>query len=220
MDEKSLVTLEFNKVRERLAGYTGFSGGKALALSLTPTTHLYEAQRWQAETSEAVMLFDRSSDVSIGGARDVRRAADNSIRGFTLPADDLLNIRSTIIAGRALNRYLTKNANLYPHLAEIAELIEPCPGLVSAIGNTFDERGEVLDSASVKLANLRAQLRTAHGRIQEKLTRLLQSSQNQYLQEPIITMRRQTPGAASRGSFKITAAPEPRSGLSRSTPSS
>ncbi|MCB0011601.1 MAG: Smr/MutS family protein [Anaerolineales bacterium] len=189
MDEKSLITLEFNKVREKLAGYTGFSGGQALARSLTPTTHLYEAQRWQAETAEAVMLFDRSSDVSIGGARDVRRAADNSIRGFTLPAEDLLNIRSTIIAGRALNRYLTKNANLYPHLAEIAELIEPCPGLVSAIGNTFDERGEVLDSASVKLANLRAQLRTAHGRIQEKLTRLLQSSQNQYLQEPIITMR-------------------------------
>ncbi|MCA9987558.1 MAG: Smr/MutS family protein [Anaerolineales bacterium] len=189
MDEKSLITLEFNKVREKLAGYTGFSGGQALARGLTPTTHLYEAQRWQAETAEAVMLFDRSSDVSIGGARDVRRAADNSIRGFTLPAEDLLNIRSTIIAGRALNRYLTKNANLYPHLAEIAELIEPCPGLVSAIGNTFDERGEVLDSASVKLANLRAQLRTAHGRIQEKLTRLLQSSQNQYLQEPIITMR-------------------------------
>ena len=189
MDEKSLNTLEFNKVRDKLAEYTGFSGGQALALNLVPTTHLYEAQRWQAETSEAVMLFDRSSDVSIGGARDVRRAADNSVRGFTLPADDLLNIRATIIAGRSLNRYLTKNAHDYPHLAEIAELIEPCPGLVSAIGNTFDERGEVLDSASTKLANIRSQLRTAHGRIQDKLTRLLQSSHNQYLQEPIITMR-------------------------------
>ena len=189
MDEKSLRTLEFDKVREKLAEYTSFSAGYALATELMPTTYLYEAQRWQAETAEAVALFFSTSDVSIGGARDVRRAADNSVKGFTLPAEDLLNIRSTIIAGRSLNRYLTKAAEDYPHLAEIAELIEPCKGLVSAIGNTFDDRGEVLDSASTKLANIRAQLRTSHGRIQEKLNRLLQGAQNQYLQEQIITMR-------------------------------
>lgn len=189
MDEKSLTTLEFHKVLDRLAHYTSFSAGEALARELRPTTNLEEARRWQAETQEASLLWSGDADVTIGGARDVRRPADNALRGFTLPAEDFLDIRNTLVAARNLKRKLLKTTDRFPHLAAIAELIEECPGLVSAITETLDDRGEVLDSASPKLANIRASLRVAHGRIQDKLQRLVNSSQNQYLQEPIITMR-------------------------------
>jgi DNA mismatch repair protein MutS2 len=189
MDEKSQQILEFSKIKARLAGYASFSAGEALALALQPTSDLREARRWQAETSEARQLLDSHSEATIGGARDVRRPVDNALRGFILPAEELLNIRSTLIAARNLRRTLERLAEQFPHLAEIGELIEDCPGLVTAIGQTFDERGEVVDGASAKLANLRQQLRTAHGRIQEKLRNLLNSSMNQYLQEPIISMR-------------------------------
>jgi DNA mismatch repair protein MutS2 len=53
----------------------------------------------------------------------------------------------------------------------------------------LDERGEVLDSASPRLAKLRQEQRAVHGRIQDKLQRILNSSMAQYLQEPIITQR-------------------------------
>ena len=189
MDTKSLHTLEFNKVLRRLAGYTSFSAGEALALALMPTTDVVEARRRQEATAEAVALFDRSSDATIGGARDVRRAADNAQRGATLPAEDFLAIRNTLVASRTLSRYLLRSADDYPRLAEIAELIEECPGLVDAISQTLDDKGVVLDSASERLARVRQELRTTHARIQEKLTRLLNGPQNQFLQEPIITMR-------------------------------
>jgi DNA mismatch repair protein MutS2 len=68
-------------------------------------------------------------------------------------------------------------------------LVEECPGLVSSISSTIDDRGEVLDSASPELAKIRKELRVVHGRIQEKLRTLLGSSHNQYLQEPMITTR-------------------------------
>ncbi|MBK8987596.1 MAG: Smr/MutS family protein [Chloroflexi bacterium] len=189
MDTKSLFTLEFDKVRHILAGYTSFSGGEELARSLTPTTDILEARQWQTETSEAVRLLDSHTSVTIGGARDVRRSVDNAERGFTLLAEDLLAIRSTLAAGRDLRRNLLKAEEKFPRLAEIGELIEECPGLVSAISQTLDERGEVLDSASPKLAKLRQELRVVHGRIQDKLQRILQSSQNQYLQDPLVSMR-------------------------------
>ncbi len=189
MDTKSLITLEFDKVRRILAGYTSFSGGEELALALEPTTDLLEARQWQTETAEAVRLLDSHSSITIGGARDVRRPVDNAERGFTLPAEELLDIRSTLVAARTLQRNLLKAAETFPRLAEIAELIEECPGLVQAISQTLDERGEVLDSASPKLAKLRQELRVVHGRIQEKLQRILQSSQNQYLQDPLVSMR-------------------------------
>jgi DNA mismatch repair protein MutS2 len=189
MDTKSLTILEFPKVRQILAGYTSFSGGEQLALSLTPTTDLLEARRWQAETAEALRLLDTHSGITIGGARDMRQAADNAIRGFTLPSEELLDIRHTLTAARNLQRHILKVEEQCPHLAEIAELIEECPGIVAAISRTLDERGEVLDSASPKLAKLRGELRVVHGRLQEKLQRILQSSDGQYLQDTLVSMR-------------------------------
>jgi len=189
MDIKSLNTLEYDKVLDILAGYTSFSAGEELARKLHPTADREEAERWQAETREAVELLGSHTSVAIGGARDVRQALENARRGFTLPPEELLEIRGTIVAARNLRRQLLKVADEYPRLAEIVALIEECPGIVSAISQTLDDRGEVLDSASAKLAKIRQEQRVVYGRIQDRLQKILNSSQNQYLQEPIITMR-------------------------------
>lgn len=189
MDAKSRRTLEYNKVLNLLANYTSFSAGRDLALHLEPTRDEDEAHRWQQETEEASILLDKRSDIRIGGARDVRRTAENAHRGFILPPEDLLEVRSTISAARDLRRKLVKLEDEYPRLAFIGELIEECPGLVSAIGKALDERGEVLDSASPELSDIRRNLRIVHDRIQEKLKTLLSSSRGQYLQEPTITTR-------------------------------
>ncbi|HZD10657.1 MAG TPA: Smr/MutS family protein [Candidatus Binatia bacterium] len=190
MDEKSLRILEYDKVLDRVASYASFSAGEALVRDLRPAADDAEVRRRQAETREAVALFDTGSDARIGGARDVRHAADRAQRGFILQPEDFMDIKSTLGASRNLQRILLRAADRYPHLAAVAELIEECPGLVTAISETLDEeRGEVLDSASERLANIRRSLRVTHGRIQEKLQNLINSSMNRYLQEPIITMR-------------------------------
>jgi len=189
VDSKSFRILEFDKVRERLAGYTSFSAGEALARQLTPTTDLDTAQLWQAETREAVTLLETRDDITIGGARDVRRAVSNAERGYTLLAQDFLDIRGTIVAARNLRRILIRLPDHVPTLAATAELIEECPGVVVAITETIDDKGDVLDSASHKLAKIRQDLRVAYNRLHEKLQRLVNSSQNQFLQEPIITQR-------------------------------
>lgn len=189
MDKKSFHILEFDKVLERLTRYASFSAGEAVIRAVEPTIDLFEARRLQAETKEAIALLDSGSDITLGGARDVRPAVDNAIRGYTLPAGEFLDIRATIVAARTLRRQLERTQERYPHLAAIGELIEECPGVVTAISETLDDRGEVLDSASPKLANIRKALRVAYGRIQDKLQNLVNSSMNQYLQEAIITMR-------------------------------
>lgn len=189
MDKKSLHTLEFDKILGILAGYTSFSAGESLVRHLEPTTDIDEARQWQAETREAMLLLDTRSNVTMGGARDVREAVENSLRGFRLPTESLLDIKGTIVAARNLRRQLVKAAEEFPNLADIAELIEDCPGLVTAIGQTIDERGEVLDSASLQLAKIRQEQRSVHNRIQEKLQRLLGSSLSAYLQEPIVSLR-------------------------------
>ena len=189
MDTKSRYTLEFDKVLDILAGYTSFSAGEELARSLQPTTDEDIAREWQTLTTEARLLLETHTSVTIGSTHDVREACDNSERGFTLPAEHLQAISDTIAAARNLKRALLKAEDEFPQLAAIAYLVEDCPGIVSAINTTIDERGQVLDSASSKLAKIRTDMRVVHGRIQDKLQKLVNSSQNQYLQEPIVSMR-------------------------------
>jgi DNA mismatch repair protein MutS2 len=189
MDRKSWGTLEFDKILDRLAQYTSFSAGNALARQVEPTPDLDEANLWQAETQEARALFDRQPDMTLGGARDIRLIADNAMLGYILYPENFLEVRATISSARDIRRKLVKQIDRFPNLASIAELIEECPGLVGAISQALDDRGTVLDSASQELARIRRDLSIVHGRIQDKLQALIGSSQNQYLQEPTITTR-------------------------------
>ena len=189
MYKKTLKTLEYDKILGQLAEFTSFSAGEALVRQLSPTSDVDLAIEWQTQTTEARALLESRNDVTIGGARDIRHWVDNAMLGFILQPDELLEIQATIIAGRELRRKLIKSGDSVPNLASIAELMEEFPGIVSRINNVLDERGEIVDSASEKLAYIRRQLQIIHGRIQDKLRSLLLSNQNQYLQEPTISLR-------------------------------
>ena len=190
MDAKSHTVLELPKILARLAEFSAFSGGHDLALQLEPTTDLSTARRRQQITTEARKLLDTSSDVTIGGARDVRSHVEQAARATVLQPPDMLDIKNTLIAGRELKRAITRRAETFPRLAFIAESIAETPGIVEAISRTLDEYGEVLDSASLRLAEIRIELRVAHDSLLDKLQRIVSSQTNaKYLQEQIITQR-------------------------------
>ena len=190
MDAKSIQTLELPKILERLSKYTSFSAGTALALALTPTEDFSEAKRRQQETAEARKLLAVKTDVTIGGARDIRPLVQNAVRGGVLMPAEMMDVKNTLIAGRTLHRILSKLGDQFPRLAFIASGIEETPGLVEAISRTLDERGEVLDSASEKLAVIRRELRVVHDRLLQKLQRLITDPRHAaHLQEHIITQR-------------------------------
>jgi len=190
MNEKHLETLEFPKILARLAEYTDFAGGRELALALRPATDLSEARARQKETSEARRLFDVQGTVGMGGARDVRPRAEAALRGATLLPADLLEIAATLLSGRQLKRKLGRAADQFPYLAVIADRIQECPEVVSEIQRCLDDRGEVRDNASSRLARIRSELKVAYERLMDRLNRIVASPGNAlYLQEALVTQR-------------------------------
>jgi len=190
MDTKYLHTLELPKILDRLAAYCAFSGGSSLTHALAPTSDLKEATRRQQETSEARKLLSIKADVSIGGARDVRHYASDAVIGAVLLPIEILEIKNTLIAGRALKRTLSKLGDQFPRLAFIANGIDECPGVIELISKTIDERGEVMSSASEKLAAIRIELKRVHDRLMTKLQSIITSSQySPMMQEALITER-------------------------------
>jgi len=190
MDAKSLQTLELPKILDRLAGYTAFSASRDRALALSPTAELDEARRRQAETTEARLLLSVKTDLTIGGAHDVRPRAVAAARGAVLEPNELMDLKDTLIAARTLARTFEKLGPQFPRLTQIAAGLKPSPGLIDAISRTLDERGEVLDSASEALAGIRRELHLAHERLMTRLQRLISDPKvAPILQEPIITQR-------------------------------
>ncbi|MFZ6027389.1 MAG: endonuclease MutS2 [Chloroflexota bacterium] len=190
MDDKTLQTLEYFKILERLAGYTAFSASRDKALALRPTTHLEQANQWQAETAEAVQFLTTRPDMTIGGARDIRTAVELAVRGGVLQPADLLDVKATLIAARTLSRTFEHLQHQFPLLYGWAAQLPPPLGLVDSITRVLDERGQILDSASPKLAQIRRNMRIAYDRLMAKLQRMItDSSSSSLLQESIITQR-------------------------------
>ncbi|MCB9078743.1 MAG: endonuclease MutS2 [Anaerolineaceae bacterium] len=190
MQEKHLNILEFPKILERLAKYAAFSASKELALNLKPSPYFSEVQGWQIETREASHLLTVKVNLGVGGARDVRPYVDRTHRGFVLPPPELLEVRQTLIAARELYRNIIRLADAYPRLADIAQRIEECPGVVNAISQAIEDSGEVKSSASANLARIRREMDIAHNRLTERLNRIITSSQLKiYLQDTIVTQR-------------------------------
>jgi DNA mismatch repair protein MutS2 len=128
--------------------------------------------------------------MSLGGVHDVRPLAQNARRGGILQPTDLLDIHSTLRAGRRVRRTLTRLQNQVPLLTDIAARIEPCESLMDEIGRCIGDQGEVMDHASPKLARIRREMRTAHERLLDRLNRIVTNPRNTtYLQEALVTQR-------------------------------
>ncbi|HEX8990033.1 MAG TPA: endonuclease MutS2, partial [Anaerolineales bacterium] len=186
MESKTLRVLEYDKILARLAGFCDFSASADLARALQPTGHHDEALRLLGETSEARLLLS-THDMTVGGSHDIRPSVELAVRGGVLDPHALLDVKSTLIACREIRKSLLNDPR-YPRLAQIASRLPETFGLVDAITRVLSDRGEVLDSASPRLADIRHDLKVAHDRLMSRLQRYLTESGNK-LQEPIITQR-------------------------------
>ncbi len=189
MDSKTLNVLEYPKVKERLAGFCAFSASMELARALEPTSSFELARAWLQETSEARKLL-AIVDTGVRAAHDIRPHADLAARGGVLDPHALLDVKSTLISCRELKKTFERKEAEYPRLFNIALGLPPTFGLVDAISRILSDRGEVLDSASPKLAEIRRSLKIAQDRLMSRLQKYVTDAKTvSMLQEPIITQR-------------------------------
>lgn len=203
MNEKSIQVLELPKILEQLVQHSSFSAGADLIRQLRPTTDLREALAWQQETAEARTLLEAKSDLTLGGARDVREAAVQATRLMVLEPQVFLDIRATLRRASTLKRTLGRLRNQFPVLGGIAEGLEDCAGLQGEISRVLDDNGNIYDSASPKLALIRRDLRVASERLQSKLNSLVGNpNYAKYLQEQLVTQRNGRYVVPLRAEFK------------------
>jgi len=190
VDEKSLEILEFPRIREILAGFTSFSASRELATELGPLSNHEAISLLLNQSREARQLLSLEPDFTIGGVLDIRDTVGMAARDKVLEPQELLAVQSTLAAMRHLRAGLAKMARELPLLWGIASGIVELRYLEKEIGRCLAPTGEVLDSASPYLAEIRQQLKEVRHRLLSRLEVIVHSPGGQKLvQEPIITER-------------------------------
>jgi len=190
MDAHALRTLEYDKIRARLARHTSFSAGRERALALEPSPDLRQVILRQRETAEARRLLQMKPRAGLAGAHDVRSLAEKASRGGVLEPRELLDIAATLECARELKYSISKLSEHLPLLGDASQLIEPLTRLIEDVNRCIDQRAEVTDAASPALAALRREVRTLHDRLYQRLEEILAGAVSRGIaQEPIITLR-------------------------------
>ncbi len=190
MKDKSLDMLEFPRVIEILAGYTGFAVSREMASGLKPSHDYAHVSRMLKQSAEARHLLSIEPDVSIGGVCDIREAAVMAARGKILELQTLVDVQRTLTAIRFLHNKLTRLAAEAPMLAEICQKITTLPALEKEIARCISPGAELLDTASDRLSEIRHLLKDKRGQILSRLDTIIKSSETEkYIQDPLITER-------------------------------
>ncbi|MCH8802116.1 MAG: endonuclease MutS2 [Chloroflexi bacterium] len=181
--------LEFDKVRELVAGYTHTIVGGERARALTPTRDLLEIATRLQETSEARQYLDQGGGLEFGPDQDFRELFQRALLGGLLRGEELFKVRELLRAARYDRTELGRHEEI-PLLTSVSENIPELGDLERAISGAISQAGEVLDNASPVLHNLRQEARHAQNRLNEIMERNLRRLQrSEVVQEPLITQR-------------------------------
>lgn len=190
LDIKTINMLEFPQVVNRLAKYAAFSASEEIARNLHPYTDAGVIQYKLELTTEARHLLSVNDSIRMGGCKDLRPYLEIAGKKGTLDGKAFSEIAYTLSVARDIYRSLNHHEAEYPKMAKIAEVLIPPAGLIERINNTITENGEVLDSASEKLATIRREIRNSYSKLLGKLEKIMQEARYQpMLQEAIITQR-------------------------------
>nr|WP_293149357.1 endonuclease MutS2 [Microcoleus sp. bin48.metabat.b7b8b9.023] len=188
IQSETLELLEWPRLCQHLATFAATKLGVAAALDLQiPATQAQTAEL-KAQTQEAYQLESRPGGaLSFEGIQDIGSALQRAELQGLLGGEELLAIATTLAGARQLRR-IVDSAPDVPTLKELASQLRTYPEIEQEIHRCIDDRAQVADRATPKLAGIRVQMRQLRDRIYQILQGILQRQSNA-VQEQVITQR-------------------------------
>lgn len=188
--ETVLNRLEFPRLRQLLARQTQSEPGRKLAEKLLPLADLPQVEMALSEVDEAVRLLNDGQAPPLGGCCDLQPLLESAqAAGSLLATEELQKIGQALEVADSCRGWFARAVQL-PLLADLAGGLTPLAELKRRLTDSIGARGELLDSASFELGDIRYQLRQTRNRVKQQLEQLLASEQYAgYFQERLVTVR-------------------------------
>ena len=175
--QDTLHRLEYPRLQELLAGQTQTAPGSAQAQALNPMEEQGAIDAALTEVDEAVRLLGEGRAPGLGDCPELDGILDRGrAAGSLLPVESLQQVGLALQAQESCRRWMCA---LDPELrlAQIGAGITALSELAKRLGEAIGARGELLDSASFELGELRSRIRRSRSRIKQQLDQLLTAEQ-------------------------------------------
>ncbi len=181
MDTHSLQCLDFFRVRDLVAACAATELGRSLAGAIRPVTREALVRRWFDQLDEMQRVTQDRGLPPFGGLSDVRPTVKRCAPPLQVDVDDVARIGDALAATHAIAKYLAELPEDCPELRHLADRIGDFETIAERIRAVIDERGQVRDEASPKLARIRGDIRKAAQQIRATVDRLLHDPETRKL---------------------------------------
>ncbi len=188
IQSETLELLEWSRLCQHLATFAATKLGAVAARHVQPPATQTESLLLLAQTKEVYELENRlTAGLTFEGIQDIGESLSRAELQGLLSGEELLAIATTLAGVRRLRRVIDDQEDV-PVLAQLVADVRTYPELEQEIHHCIDDRGDVADRASPKLAGIRSQLKSIRERIYQALQGILQR-QSGAVQQQVITQR-------------------------------
>ena len=186
---ETLELLEWQRLCQNLATFAATKLGVVAARQLRLPSTQVESEKLLAQTKEIYNLEQGlDSGWTFKGIKDVGASLERSGIGGILSAQELLDIATTLAGMRYLRRLIDDKSEELVTLAQLVADVRTYPEIEQEIHHCIDDRAEITDRASPKLAGIRSEIKSLRSRIYKTLQNIMQRNSTA-IQEAVITQR-------------------------------
>ncbi|MBQ9827326.1 MAG: endonuclease MutS2, partial [Lachnospiraceae bacterium] len=192
MNERTIKILEFNKILEKVTAHAASQPAKEKVRALLPMTDIYDIEKAQQETADALKRIYKGGKASFFGLRDLRPVIMRLELKAALSQKELLDLASGIDIAARVKAYGGEPSEEEgpDSLQELFDGIEVLSHLSAEIKRCIISEDEMADDASSALKEIRRKMKNAGEKIKTELNRILaRETAAGNLQESIVTSR-------------------------------
>jgi len=186
MEVFSQTKLEFQKVLNKLKEYAFSNYGRTEVLQLKPFENPREELK---KTREMLHLMFQEGEPPVGGIFDVRDEIEQVRAGDVLEPLDLLKIKNTVLGIQTLIDWFEELEEPYPLIKFLVDGLSGFPAFTKKVDIAVDQMGEIKDSASPKLKEIRVEKRRILNTLKNKLDAYISSGFSNNLQQSSYFLR-------------------------------
>ncbi len=186
-----LDKLEFSKVLQYISNYCITEKGKKEVLSLYPIQSEDTIKNEGKLVSEAKEILIKDLPPPLEYIIDLNDAlATSRVEGAILDNKKILEVLKLLTLSRNTYQYLKHQNEIAPGLFKITNTLLVDKLLEHAIQKVITENGEVKDSASPKLAEIRREIRQKNDELVKAVNRIMKSLEDKdIIREDYLTLR-------------------------------
>ncbi|MDY4593089.1 MAG: endonuclease MutS2 [Eubacteriales bacterium] len=189
-DNKTLLTLEYDKILDILAQYTQSEPTKKYVKGITPATDKEQVEYGLDLTEQAdILAYEHCASISLA-FDDMTEILEACKKNAVLSIADILKTGKLLRTCYNMRKAVDAVSDVrLDDTREIVNSLYTDKSLEKAIFEAFSGENEVSDNASHELKSIRRQIRLCNERIRQKLASYLSGSLATYLQDNIVTVR-------------------------------